>query len=91
MASAEERLQIRCDPATKVLIERAAASEHETVSTFVRRAAAREAEQALAEQSLLVLSPGGVAAFTAALEQPAAVNEQLAAALQRPRKFSWLD
>jgi len=31
------------------------------------------------------------AAFTEALEQPATVNERLAAALGRPRRFTWLD
>jgi uncharacterized protein (DUF1778 family) len=87
----EERLQIRVDPANKALLERAAAAAHLNVSAFVIQAAASRAEEVLAERSSIRLSPRAAAAFSQALERPAEVNERLARALHRKRKFSWLD
>ena len=87
----EQRLQIRVDPADKALLERAAAASHLNVSAFVVQAAASKAEEILAERSSIRLSPQAAAAFTEALERPAAVNDRLARALRRKRTFSWLD
>lgn len=87
----DERLQIRLGPAEKRLIEAAAQANHQSMSTFVLAAAALHAEQVLAERSLIGLTDEGAQAFAAALDRPAAVNERLAAALQRPRGFRWLD
>lgn len=86
----EERLQIRVDPADKALLERAAAASHLNVSAFVVQAAASKAEEILAERSSIRLSPQAAAAFSEALERPAEVNDRLAQALRRKRKFSWL-
>lgn len=87
----EERLQIRVDPADKALLERAAAASHLNVSAFVVQAAASRAEEILAERSSICLSPEAAVAFSEALERPAAINDRLARALRRRRKFSWLD
>jgi uncharacterized protein (DUF1778 family) len=87
----DERLQIRVDPADKALLERAAAAAHLSVSAFVVQAAASRAEEVLAERPSIRLSAEGAAAFTHALERPAEVNERLARALRRKRKFTWLD
>jgi uncharacterized protein (DUF1778 family) len=87
----EERLQIRVDPVDKSLLERAAAAAHLNVSAFVLQAAAARAEEVLAERPSIRLGARAAGAFTEALAQPAQVNERLAAALQRPRSFSWLD
>jgi uncharacterized protein (DUF1778 family) len=87
----EERLQIRVDPADKVLLERAAAASHLNVSSFVLQAAALRAEEVLAERSSIRLSADAANAFSEALARPAEVNERLAAALARTWKFSWLD
>ncbi len=86
-----KRLQIRVDPADKALLERAAAATHLNVSAFVVQAASARAEQVLAERPSIRLPPEAAAAFTEALEQPAEVNERLARALRRKRKFAWLD
>jgi uncharacterized protein (DUF1778 family) len=86
-----ERLQIRVDPADKALLERAAAVAHLNVSAFVVQAAAARAEQVLAERPSIRLSSEAAAAFSEALERPAGVNERLARALRRKRKFAWLD
>ncbi|MGH2913829.1 MAG: DUF1778 domain-containing protein [Steroidobacteraceae bacterium] len=87
----EDRLQIRVDPADKLLLERAAAASHLNVSAFVVQAAASKAEEILAERSSIRLSAQAAAAFSEALERPAEVNDRLAQALRRKRKFSWLD
>ena len=87
----EARLQIRVNPADKALLEHAAAASHLNVSSFVVQAAALKAEEVLAERSSIRLTPDASAAFSEALERPARVNDRLAAALDRTRKFSWLD
>ena len=87
----EERLQIRVDPADKALLERAAAASHLNVSSFVVQAAASKAEEILAERSSIRLSAEAAVAFTEAMDRPCEVNDRLAAALRRKRKFSWLD
>ena len=87
----EQRLQIRVGPTDKALLERAAAASHLNVSAFVVQAAAAKAEEILAERTSIRLSEQAALAFTEALERPAEVNDRLARALHRKRKFSWLD
>jgi len=87
----DDRLQVRVDPADKRLIERAAAASHLNVSAFVVQSAAMRAEEVLAERPVIGLTPEAAQAFSEALSRPAAVNERLAEALRRPRKFRWLD
>lgn len=87
----EERLQIRVGPADKALLERAAAASHLSVSAFVVQAASSTAEEVLAERSSIRLSADAATAFTEALKRPAEVNERLASAMRRERKFSWID
>lgn len=85
-----ERLQVRVDPASKRALEQAAAAMHLNLSAFVLQAAQERAEEVLAERSVIALRPSAAAAFARALAEPATVNARLAAALRRPRKFSWL-
>jgi uncharacterized protein (DUF1778 family) len=87
----DERLQIRVDPQRKHLLERAADATHQNVSAFVLQAAAQHAEEVLAERNLITLPPQAAQAFSDALAQPATVNDRLAAALDRPRGFRWVD
>jgi uncharacterized protein (DUF1778 family) len=87
----EQRLQIRVDPKRKQLLERAADATHQNLSAFVLQAASQHAEEVLAERSVIQLSPQAAQAFSEALAEPAAVNERLAAALDRPRPFGWSD
>ena len=87
----DERLQIRVDPAEKRLLERAAAASHQSVSSFVLHSAATQAAHVLAERPLIELAPAAAEALNEALERPAAVNERLAAALERHRSFRWVD
>lgn len=87
----EHRLQIRVDPQRKHLLERAADAAHQNLSAFVLGAASQRAEEVLAERKVIDLSPQAAQAFSDALAQPALVNERLAAALDRPRQFRWVD
>lgn len=86
-----QRLQIRVEPAEKAVLERAAAASHLNVSAFVLQAAALRAEEILAERRSIRLTPQAAEAFNEALDAPASVNERLGKALERPRKFTWLD
>ena len=72
-------------------LEQAAAVAHLSVSSFVLQAAEQRADDVLAERVLIPLSPTAARAFAEALERPAKVNERLAQALGRPKKFTWLD
>lgn len=87
----DDRLQIRVDPEAKRLLEEAAAAAQVSVSAFVLRAAAEQAENVLADRRLIQTSPDAAAALSEALRRPARVNDRLAAALNQPRTFSWLD
>ena len=87
----DERLQIRVDPAEKRLLERAADASHVSVSAFVLQSASAHAAEVLAERQFIELSPDAAAAFSTALDEPAKVNQRLASAMKRPRKFRWLD
>lgn len=87
----EDRLQIRVGAHDKQLLERAARANRQNLSAFVMGAAALHAEAVLAERSVISLSPKASQAFSDALASPASVNERLAAALDRPRGFRWVD
>lgn len=90
-AAKEQRLQIRVDPERKQMLERAASASGQNLSAFVLMAASQRAESVLAERQVIDLSPEAAKAFSEALSQPARVNERLTAALERPRRFRWVD
>ena len=85
------RLQLRVDATSKRRLEEAAAEAHLSVSAFVLQAASQAADKVLAERQVIHLSPDAAAVFTEALNNPARVNERLAAVLRRSAKFTWLD
>ena len=87
----DDRLQVRVNPQEKQLLEQAADAAHLSVSAFVLRAAQIHAEDILAERQVIHLSRRASEVLAEALERPGAVNDRLAAALRRPRKFEWLD
>jgi len=87
----DDRLQLRVDANSKRRLEEAAAEAHLSVSAFVLQAASLAADNVLAERQAIHLSPDAAAVFTEALNDPARVNERLAATLKRSAKFTWLD
>ncbi len=62
-----------------------------SVSAFVLQSATAQAAEVLAERQLIELSPDAAAAFNEALDATATVNRRLASALERSRKFRWID
>jgi len=87
----DDRLQIRVAPARKRVLEEAAETTHLSVSAFVLQAAEMRADEVLLDRDTVRLSSGAAKAFAEALDRPAEINERLASAMKRPRKFSWLD
>jgi uncharacterized protein (DUF1778 family) len=87
----DDRLQLRVDEASKRRLSEAASETHLSVTAFVLQYALRAADDVLAERQAIRLDPTAAAAFTEALNSPAQINERLAAALQRPSRFTWLD
>lgn len=75
----DTRLHIRCDQQVRLLLDKAAAYAHMTVSEFVLRNAVDQAQAVLAANESITLSQADFAAFLAALDAPANPN----AALQR--------
>lgn len=87
----DDRLQIRVAPERKRVLEEAAETSHLSVSAFVLQAAELRADEVLLDRGAVRLSSSAAKAFAEALDHPAEVNERLASALRRPRKFAWLD
>lgn len=85
-----ERLQVRVPSRTKRRLEDAAHARGMTVSSFVLQAAEASADQVLAEQPTVHLTPDQAQALAEALERPAEVNERLRRALTAPA-FTWID
>jgi uncharacterized protein (DUF1778 family) len=77
-----ERLGFRIDPATKDLIERAAALAQRKVSDFCLTALSETARRTIAEHDALVLSDQDREAFFAALIDPPKLHPRLAKALR---------
>lgn len=78
------RIEIRMTDEERDLERAAAAARGQTLSEFVRQAARREAEQALAERTSIVLHPDEASRFLAALDDPASFEAGLGALTERP-------
>jgi uncharacterized protein (DUF1778 family) len=87
----DDRLQIRVAPDRKRVLEEAAETSHLTISAFVLQAAEMRADEVLLDRAAIRLSQSAAKAFAEALAHPAEVNERLASALRRPRRFTWID
>jgi uncharacterized protein (DUF1778 family) len=83
----DQRLNIRTSSEAKSLVEEAARLSHMGVSEFVLQAAVRSAEQMLADQTRVELSPEGWDEFVALLDRPARVIPALRDAAAKPNPF----
>lgn len=83
----EERIEIRLATAEKERIRQAAVLCHQNVSEFVLRAVRNMADETLAEQTRFVLPADQMAAFHAALDQPAKSIPRLRELLRKPSVF----
>ena len=81
MTVAAARLDLRLDPRDKERITKAAALRGLPVSSFVRDAALREADAAIAADTVVTLSAAESRRFLAALDAPFQPNARLKAAM----------
>ncbi|WP_132999425.1 DUF1778 domain-containing protein [Luteimonas arsenica] len=81
--TAAARLDFRLNPADKARISRAADLRGVPLSTFVRDAVLREAENVMAAELSVTLSAEESRRFLAALDQPFAPNARLRKAMER--------
>ena len=70
-------INLRADPATRTLIDRAAEQVGKNRSEFMLEAARREATSVLLDQRLFLLDDKTYAQFLAALDQPPTENRRL--------------
>jgi uncharacterized protein (DUF1778 family) len=75
--SKRETLNIRIKPEERSLIDRAAKARGKNRTDFVLDAARAAAEEALLDQTIIVVSPEAYAAFLARLDMPPQPNERL--------------
>ncbi len=80
---AAARVDFRLNPSVKARIRRAADLRGVHLSTFVRDAVLREAENVMAAERFVTLSDEESCRFLAALDKPFAPNAQLKKAMER--------
>lgn len=81
MAIAEaksERIEVRTTPATKALLQRAAALAHKDITEFLLEAGVSAAEQTLVDRRMFQLDATRWRAFQEALDRPVANKLHLA-------------
>lgn len=81
--TAVARLDLRLNPTDKDRIARAADLRGVPLSAFVRDAVLREAENVMAAELTVTLSPAESRRFLAAFDQPFKPNETLRKAMER--------
>jgi uncharacterized protein (DUF1778 family) len=84
--SKQDRLQLRLDPRSKRVLQRAADFRHKTVTQFVLSTALREAEKVIRENATVPLADQDWKIFYDALIDPPAPNPALRKAFRRYRK-----
>ena len=83
MTTAAARLDLRLNPTDKARITRAADLRGVPLSAFVRDAVLREAENVMAADMTITLSPEETRRFLAALDKPFKPNAKLKEAMER--------
>ncbi len=86
----DERINLRLKHNAKVLLERAASIEAQSVSKFVLNCALSEAEKTLQAYETLQLNRQEANDFFDALSQPITFNDKLTAALNAHILFIWM-
>ncbi len=88
MTNAAARLDLRIDARDKDRIARAAALRGMAVSALVRSAVLREADTAIAAETVVVLSSEESTHFLAALDAPFQPNDRLKKAMESAVRLS---
>lgn len=78
----ESRLNIRCNPHARALLDKAATYAHVSISEFVLSHALACAEQVVQENESITLKAEDFQAFMAALDAPPAPNPALIKAMR---------
>ena len=78
----DERINLRLKRNAKLILERAASFEGQTISKFVLSSALARAEKTIQEHEVMVLNARDSEAFFHALTAPVQFNDKLAAALK---------
>jgi uncharacterized protein (DUF1778 family) len=78
----DDRINLRLKHNAKLMLERAASFEGQTVSKFVLNSALSRAEKTIKEHDLMSLNAKDSEAFFNALDAPVQFNDKLIAALQ---------
>lgn len=86
-ATKAARLNIRTSEEEKRIVEQAAQVARVSASAFVMEAALRSAEEVLADQTVITVSPDGWDAFAAMLDRPAREIPALRRAFGKPSPF----
>jgi len=87
----EHPLSMRLPAADIAIIDRAAGLRGRSRTDFVREAAVREAEAVLMEKTLIRMSPGGFAAFMAAIAAPGSAVPQMVELFKRGAPWERVD
>jgi len=77
----DERINLRLKHNAKLMLERAASFEGQTISKFVLSSALAHAEKTIQEHEVMILNARDSEAFFHALAAPVQFNDKLAAAL----------
>ena len=78
----DERINLRLKHNAKLMLERAASFEGQTISKFVLSSALARAEKTIQEHELMILNTRDSEAFFNALAAPVEFNKKLVAALK---------
>ncbi len=78
----DERINLRLKSNAKLMLERAASFEGQTISKFVLSSALARAEKTIQEHEIIMLNARDSEAFFHALEAPVQFNEKLLDALK---------
>lgn len=79
-----ETLNLRVEPETRAIIDRAARMLGKSRAEFILEAAQYAAEEAILHSTLIVLTPEAYAEFVARLNKPPRANARLRKALRTP-------
>jgi uncharacterized protein (DUF1778 family) len=82
----DERINLRLKHHAKLMLERAASFEGQTISKFVLSSALSHAEKTIQEHEVMMLNANDSMIFFNALAKPAKVNKKMAAALKEHEK-----
>lgn len=83
-SSPAKAVNLRVRAETRALIDRAARAQGRSRSDFMIEASRRAAEDAILDQTVILMDPAGFEAFRAALDAPPTPNDRLLKTMRTP-------